>query len=41
MYQRILIPLDGSKASGAALKEALKLAREQRARAAWSSAFSR
>ena len=32
MYQLILIPVDGSEASRAALEEALKLAREQRAR---------
>jgi hypothetical protein len=34
MYQRILIPLDGSKASGAALSRAGRPP-------AWSSAFSR
>ena len=31
MYKRILVPLDGSKTSAVALKEALKLAKEQRA----------
>lgn len=32
MYKRILVPLDGSKASSTALKEALALAKEQGAR---------
>ncbi len=32
MYPLILIPVDGSEASRAALQEALELAREQRAR---------
>ena len=32
MYKRILVPLDGSESSAAALKEALKLAKEQGAR---------
>ena len=32
MYKRILVPLDGSKSSAAALREALKFAKEQGAR---------
>lgn len=32
MYKRILVPVDGSESSSAALKEALKLAKEQGAR---------
>lgn len=32
MYKYILVPLDGSEPSAAALREALKLAREQRAK---------
>jgi nucleotide-binding universal stress UspA family protein len=32
MFKRILIPVDGSSASGAGLRAAIRLAREQRAR---------
>ena len=32
MYKRILVPLDGSKSSAAALREALKFAKEQGAK---------
>ena len=41
MYKRILVPLDGSKASAAALKEALKLAKEQRAQVCLTHVYER
>jgi nucleotide-binding universal stress UspA family protein len=41
MYKRILVPLDGSKASAAALKEALKLAKDQRAQVCLTHVYER
>jgi nucleotide-binding universal stress UspA family protein len=41
MYKRILVPLDGSQTSAAALKEALKLAKEQGARLCLTHVYER
>ncbi len=41
MYKRILVPLDGSAASAAALKEALKFAKEQGARVCLTHVYER
>ena len=41
MYKRILVPLDGSKTSAAALKDALKLAKEQRAQVCLTHVYER
>lgn len=41
MYKRILVPLDGSETSAAALKEALKLAKEQGARVYLTHVYER
>lgn len=41
MYKHILVPLDGSKASAAALKEALGLAKEQGARVCLTHVYER
>jgi nucleotide-binding universal stress UspA family protein len=41
MYKRILVPLDGSKTSAAALKEALKFAKEQGARVCLTHVYER
>jgi nucleotide-binding universal stress UspA family protein len=41
MYKRILVPLDGSKASAMALKEALALAKEQGARVCLTHVYER
>lgn len=41
MYKHIFVPLDGSKASAAALKEALGLAKEQGARVCLTHVYER
>jgi nucleotide-binding universal stress UspA family protein len=41
MYKRILVPLDGSEASAATLKEALKFAKEQGARVCLTHVYER
>jgi nucleotide-binding universal stress UspA family protein len=41
MYKRILVPLDGSQTSAAALKEALRLAKEQGAKICLTHVYER